>query len=430
MVNIELEKGILGKIIILPYLLVESLDKGLKEEYFLNEQTNTIFKKMLKVFDVNSKFDPSLLKLEQKKMIELGDYSTNVVHIDLAIKQLKENYRNSVLDNKIRNILTNDKKETAEKQSEIMAVIDGLQNFETEQNKFYDMKELSTQWWKSLENKKVDGIRTSYKDLDNYFIFESGSLVTIGARPAMGKTAFGLNLASRNAVKESVLYVNLEMSTNQISNRILSSMSGVSLKKIINKTLNDEEAGKIASKMEIFENLNLSLLDCRDSDFTSIVQKIRRMYEKKQFKLIVIDYLTLLHVKKYKDRNTEVEYMANRLKLLATELNTCIVILAQLNRQVELRADKKPVLSDLRDSGGIEQASNVVMFLYRADYYYGKDEEEPKPYSSLEVLIRKNRNGQTGNVVLAYNKETQSIVNAKVQMKIGQDMDEKRRLYE
>ena len=141
MVNIELEKGILGKIIILPYLLVESLDKGLKEEYFLNEQTNTIFKKMLKVFDVNSKFDPSLLKLEQKKMIELGDYSTNVVHIDLAIKQLKENYRNSVLDNKIRNILTNDKKETAEKQSEIMAVIDGLQNFETEQNKFYDMKE-------------------------------------------------------------------------------------------------------------------------------------------------------------------------------------------------------------------------------------------------------------------------------------------------
>ena len=146
MVNIELEKGILGKIIILPYLLAESLDKGLKEEYFLNEQTNIIFKKMLKVFDVNSKFDPSLLKLEQKKMIELGDYSTNVVHIDLAIKQLKENYRNSVLDNKIRNILTNDKKETAEKQSEIMAVIDGLQNFETEQNKFYDMKELSTQW--------------------------------------------------------------------------------------------------------------------------------------------------------------------------------------------------------------------------------------------------------------------------------------------
>ena len=109
MVNIELEKGILGKIIILPYLLVESLDKGLKEEYFLNEQTNTIFKKMLKVFDVNSKFDPSLLKLEQKKMIELGDYSTNVVHIDLAIKQLKENYRNSVLDNKI---LIDSKKET------------------------------------------------------------------------------------------------------------------------------------------------------------------------------------------------------------------------------------------------------------------------------------------------------------------------------
>ena len=103
------------------------------------------------------------------------------------------------------------------------------------------------------------------------------------------------------------------------------------------------------------------------------------MYEKKQFKLIVIDYLTLLHVKKYKDRNTEVEYMANRLKLLATELNTCIVILAQLNRQVELRADKKPVLSDLRDSGGIEQASNVVMFYTGLIIITEKMRKNPNP---------------------------------------------------
>ena len=154
------------------------------------------------------------------------------------------------------------------------------------------------------------------------------------------------------------------------------------------------------------------------------------MHEKKQFKLIVIDYLTLMHVKRYKDRNTEVEYMANRLKLLATELNTCIIILAQLNRQVEMRADKRPVLSDLRDSGGIEQASNIVMFLYRDDYYNEKEDEEYKGYSSLEILIRKNRNGQTGNAVLAYNKKTQSIRNAVVQMKIGDEENGKRRPYE
>lgn len=426
MVNIELEKGILGKIIIFPYLLAESLDKGLKIEYFLDNNTRGIYQKMLNIFDTHSKFEPSLLNLDQEKIFELGEYSSNVVHIDLAIKQLKENYRNHILNDKINGILEDEKKETSEKQKEIMTVIDGLENFETDQNKFYDTKELANNWWKSLDKKELDGITTSYKDLDKYILFESASLITIGARPAMGKSALGLNLATRNAMKHSVLYVNLEMSTNQITNRILASMSGVSASKIMRRTVDEKESLKIAEKLEIFEKLNLNLLDCLDNDFTSIVQKIRRQHEKKQFKLIVIDYLTLMHIKKSRDRNTEVEEMANRLKLLATELNTCIVILAQLNRQVETRADKRPVLSDLRDSGGIEQASNVVMLLYRDDYY--NKNKGSSIYSTLEVLIRKNRNGETGDVLLGYNKETQNIINAKIQMKIGDaDGEENRR---
>ncbi len=422
MVNIELEKGILGKIIIFPYLLAESLDKGLKTEYFLNTNTREIYQKMLNIFDTHSKFEPSLLNLKEEKLIELGEYSSNVVHIDLAIKQLKENYRNYILNNKINNILEDEKKETSEKQKEIMIVIDGLDDFDIEQNKFYDTKELSNNWWKSLDKKELDGIQTSYKDLDKYILFESASLITIGARPAMGKSALGLNLVTRNAMKHNVLYVNLEMSTNQITNRILASMSGVSANKIMRRTVDEKESIKIAEKLEIFEKLNLTLLDCLNNDFNEIVQKIRRKHEKKQFKLIVIDYLTLMHIKNYKDKNSEVEYMANRLKLLATELNTCIVILAQLNRQVETRADKRPVLSDLRDSGGIEQASNVVMFLYRDDYY--NKNKGSNIYSTLEILIRKNRNGETGDILLGYNKETQNIINAKIQMKIGVDEDE------
>ncbi len=232
----------------------------------------------------------------------------------------------------------------------------------------------------------------------------------------MEKSTLSLNLVTRNAMKHNVLYVNLEMSTNQITNRILASMSGVSANKIMRRTVDEKESIKIAEKLEIFEKLNLTLLDCLNNDFNEIVQKIRRKHEKKQFKLIVIDYLTLMHIKNYKDKNSEVEYMANRLKLLATELNTCIVILAQLNRQVETRADKRPVLSDLRDSGGIEQASNVVMFLYRDDYY--NKNKGSNIYSTLEILIRKNRNGETGDILLGYNKETQNIINAKIQMNI------------
>ena len=134
-----------------------------------------------------------------------------------------------------------------------------------------------------------------------------------------------------------------------------------------------------------------------------------------------------LQIKNYKDKNSEVEYMANRLKLLATELNTCIVILAQLNRQVETRADKRPILSDLRDSGGIEQASNVVMFLHREDYY---NDSNNKKLSIMEVIIRKNRDGELGTVNLVFNKETQEIRTLQKQPKlidVGDDEDDKKR---
>ena len=126
-----------------------------------------------------------------------------------------------------------------------------------------------------------------------------------------------------------------------------------------------------------------------------------------KFDLIIIDYLTLLRsTKNLGNRNNEVEYMANRLKSLAKELDTCIMILAQLNRVVEGRSDKRPILSDLRDSGGIEQASNVVAFLHREDYYNDKKGNE----TDMEFIIRKNRNGKTGTVHMRYNLEFQKIV--------------------
>ena len=108
--------------------------------------------------------------------------------------------------------------------------------------------------------------------------------------------------------------------------------------------------------MEQFEKLNLSILDCSDTNFHTIIQGIKRVHEKNNLNLIVIDYLTLMQARGFSNKNLEVEYMANRLKALSKELNTCIVVLAQLSREVEKRADKRPILSDLRDSGGIEQA--------------------------------------------------------------------------
>ena len=152
-------------------------------------------------------------------------------------------------------------------------------------------------------------------------------------------------------------------------------------------------------------------MSCEDNnDFNFIVRKIKKEHEREKLNVVIIDYLTLMTASGFQSKNYEVEYMANRLKLLATELNCCIVILAQLNRAVETRGtDKRPLLADLRDSGGIEQASNVVAFLHREDYYRKNTEENKNDFSFLEFIIRKNRSGELGTVTLGYNKKIQRI---------------------
>ena len=278
-----------------------------------------------------------------------------------------------------------------------------------EENKVFGMKELSNIWYEDFEDEKSI-IKTPYEDINRYFTFEPGSLVTVGARPAMGKTAFALNLALLTAKKHNVLYINLEMSNVQIMQRFLSIRTGIELNKIKNKRLGDEELTKINLVMEKLQDSKFRSMSCENNpDLNFIIRKIKREHEKENLKVIIVDYLTLMTASGFQSKNYEVEYMANRLKLLATELNCCIVVLAQLNRAVETRgADKRPLLADLRDSGGIEQASNVVAFLHREDYYQ-KNVVKAKDFSEIEFIIRKNRSGELGTVRLGFDKKIQRI---------------------
>ena len=227
----------------------------------------------------------------------------------------------------------------------------------------------------------------------------------------MGKTAFALNLALQTSKNYEVLYVNLEMSNVQIMQRFLSIKTGVELNKIKNKKLTNEELTRINFAVGDLQKSKFKSMSCEDNnDFNFIVRKIKKQHEKDGLKVVIIDYLTLMTASGFQSKNYEVEYMANRLKLLATELNCCIVILAQLNRAVETRgADKRPLLADLRDSGGIEQASNVVAFLHREDYYKKNIEGKQKDFSTLEFIIRKNRSGELGTIELGYNLKVQRI---------------------
>ena len=278
-----------------------------------------------------------------------------------------------------------------------------------EENKVFGMKELSNIWYEDFEDEKSI-IKTPYEDINRYFTFEPGSLVTVGARPAIGKTAFALNSALLTAREHNVLYINLEMSNVQIMQRFLSIRTGIELNKIKNKRLGDEELTKINLAIEKLQDSKFRSMSCEDNpNFNFIIRKIKREHEKENLKVIIVDYLTLMTASGFQSKNYEVEHMANRLKLLATELNCCIVVLAQLNRAVETRgADKRPLLADLRDSGGIEQASNVVAFLHREDYYQ-KNVVKAKDFSEIEFIIRKNRSGELGTVRLGFDKKIQRI---------------------
>ena len=408
----ELEEQVLGKILSRIEELPQFVEWGIKAEHFLTPEFKQIFQKMLDVLDENGKVEiTDFIKTdgEWDLVFELMDNCV-LVNLQKPIDDLIESYNEYWVKSEISKILENDYYTLETKTERILQKVNELDVQKKEKNKVFDMKDLSKIWYEDFEDEKSI-VKTPFEDINRYFTFEPGSLVTVGARPAMGKTAFALNLALQTSKNYEVLYVNLEMSNVQIMQRFLSIKTGVELNKIKNKKLTDEELTRINFAVGDLQKSKFKSMSCEDNnDFNFIVRKIKKQHEKNRLKVVIIDYLTLMTASGFQSKNYEVEYMANRLKLLATELNCCIVILAQLNRAVETRgSDKRPLLADLRDSGGIEQASNVVAFLHREDYYKKNIEGKQKDFSTLEFIIRKNRSGELGTIELGYNLKVQRI---------------------
>ena len=408
----ELEEQVLGKILSRIEELPQFVEWGIKAEHFLTPEFKQIFQKMLDILDENGKVEiTDFIKTDSEwdLVFELLDNCV-LVNLQKPIDDLIESYNEYWVKSEISKILENDYYTLETKTERILQKVNELDVQKKEKNKVFDMKDLSKIWYEDFEDEKSI-VKTPFEDINRYFTFEPGSLVTVGARPAMGKTAFALNLALQTSKNYEVLYVNLEMSNVQIMQRFLSIKTGVELNKIKNKKLTDEELTRINFAVGDLQKSKFKSMSCEDNnDFNFIVRKIKKQYEKDRLKVVIIDYLTLMTASGFQSKNYEVEYMANRLKLLATELNCCIVILAQLNRAVETRgADKRPLLADLRDSGGIEQASNVVAFLHREDYYKKNIEGKQKDFSTLEFIIRKNRSGELGTIELGYNLKVQRI---------------------
>ncbi|HSX41512.1 MAG TPA: replicative DNA helicase [Candidatus Saccharimonadales bacterium] len=255
------------------------------------------------------------------------------------------------------------------------------------------------------DKNSLRGIPTGFKGLDNVLAgLQKSNLVILAARPSMGKTTLALNIAHHVAVKEGIPVgvFSLEMSKEELIDRLLAAESGIDSWKLRNGRLEDSDFPKINDAMAVLSEAPFYIDDSSMANVMEMRTKARRLQSQHDLGLIVIDYLQLMSGRGGNDnRVQEISEISRGLKALARELNVPVIALSQLNRSVESRSPAIPQLSDLRESGSIEQDADVVMFIYRDDYY-NKDSEAP---GTAQILVKKHRNGPTGEVDLYFHPE-------------------------
>ncbi|MDE7298571.1 MAG: replicative DNA helicase [Lachnospiraceae bacterium] len=257
----------------------------------------------------------------------------------------------------------------------------------------------------------VTGIATGFYDLDYKTAgLQPSDLILIAARPSMGKTAFVLNIAEHVAVKNKITTAifSLEMSRNQLVNRMLAMNSRVNSQQIRTGELNDSDWANLMESARIIGESGLIIDDTPGISVMELRSKCRKFKLEHRLGLVIIDYLQLMTGSgRIESRQQEISEISRSLKALAREINCPVIALSQLSRAVEQRPDKRPMLSDLRESGAIEQDADVVMFIYR-DEYYNKESERA---GITEIIIGKQRNGPTGTVELAWQDQCMKFVN-------------------
>ncbi|MBQ3527884.1 MAG: replicative DNA helicase [Clostridia bacterium] len=285
-------------------------------------------------------------------------------------------------------------------ESKIYAIAEQREN-----KNFVEIKDALLQVYAHLQqlitNKEETlGMQTGFSGLDRMIVgMGKSDLVLVGARPGMGKTAFALNLAVSAAkrLKKAVCIFSLEMSAEQLVTRLLSGEALVDNMKLRSGELSDDEWQRLAHASSELSETRILIDDTSGITVAAMMAKLRRV---KDLGLVVVDYLGLMQSEQKRDnRVQEVTEISRNLKLMAKEFNVPVICCAQLNRGTESRTGNRPMLSDLRDSGAIEQDADIVMFLYR-DEYYNKDADNPQ--TTAEVIVAKNRHGSTGTVNMGW----------------------------
>jgi replicative DNA helicase len=286
-------------------------------------------------------------------------------------------------------------------------------------NEIKPLSQLITEAFHSLERLYQDpghmaGVPSDFIDLDRITNgFQSSDFIIIAGRPAMGKTAFALNIAinASTKYKKSVAIFSLEMSAGQLAQRLIGSEARIDSTKLKNGKLSMEEWQNLAAVAGSLSEAKLFIDDTAAISVMELRAKCRRIRREHGLDLVIIDYLQLMGGSRAENREQQISEISRSLKALAKELNIPIIALSQLNRSVESRADKRPYPSDLRESGAIEQDADLILFLYR-DEVYNKDTKFP---GIAEVIISKHRNGPTGVVYLTFLKQFTRFENSAIE---------------
>lgn len=421
--DIEAEQAVLGCMLLDGEVVIEAIEV-LGQEDFYGEQNKWIFSAMHSLYHKPEPIDIITVKEELISMgkfevcggIEyLADLSEKVPTTANADKYIKIVEEKSVLRKliKMSSELTEQAyDQTLEADNIIEKAEKSVFNLMKSRNQkgYTPIKEILVETFANLEklyNQKehITGLPTGFADLDYKTAGLHGSeLILVAARPAMGKTAFALNIATNVAVKANtpVAIFSLEMSKEQLVSRILSSEAMIDSNKIKTGKMEEEDWVKLAEGLQPLSEAEIYIDDTPGISITEIRAKCRKLKLEKDIGLVVIDYLQLISgsgSKKNGSREQEISEISRSLKILAKELDVPVIALSQLSRAPEQRKDDhRPMLSDLRESGAIEQDADIVMFLYRDDYYNPESEQK----NIAEVILAKHRGGSTGTIELLW----------------------------
>lgn len=429
---VELEEAVLGALM-LDQTALNNTIQMLRVEYFYRPENQSIFKAILTLFEQSKPVD--LLTVTQQLMKDgmleavggamyLSQLTNRVVsaaHIEFHSRILSEKY----IQREVIRICTETLTEAYDETTDVLDLLDKTErtlmeidekNFHTEYHNMQDVLQSAFGQIEAAQESEssYSGIPTGFTELDRTTAgFQPGTLIILAARPAMGKTAFALSMARNIAIdmKKPIAFFSLEMTAVELVMRLISSESGISgdrLKK--GEKLPEVEKAQLYAKSQTLTEAPIYIDDTPQLSIFELRAKCRRLKQQHDIQMIFIDYLQLMQaggdLNRNGNREQEISLISRQLKALSKELGVPVLALSQLSRAVETRGGtKKPQLSDLRESGAIEQDADIVMFIYRPEYYQIYQDDNGSTLGMADIIIAKHRSGETGEVRLRFVKQ-------------------------